>query len=502
MLRGWGDRLEALRLNIKVGGTAMLFGLGYVIGLRYSAVIAAGSILSQVVMVPLVFIFGSQLGHFHYLGGTYDVAHMGTGEIFAIFVRPVGIGAIAVSGLIGLVRMGKIIAGSVSLGFRAMGKKGGATVADTPRIRRDMHPKSVILIQLASMLAMGVLFYAVSASIGGFTAYRSALFAIVGMLVGFAISFLFTPVAAQAIAIVGTNPVSGMTLITLVVACSIMVGVGLSGNAGMFISLVIGTAVCTALSTSGGLITDFKIGYWIGSTPRNQQMWKFAGIVLAALTVAFIIPLMDQSYHFLIPGTAISNTEVLPAPQANMLAVITKGLMSHAPQPILLYCLGGLVAILLYMAGVPMLAFSLGMYLPISITMGQLAGGFAAWLIGRTGKTKEEKDARAAQGSLIASGLMAGAAIIGILTAVTRLVEVGAPIRFFSFGERFSLVTSSQGNTILQGVEQNWFKGFAGQSLGLAALIILGILCYLLSRRGASWELADARSAEPAAKAD
>jgi uncharacterized oligopeptide transporter (OPT) family protein len=264
----------------------------------------------------------------------------------------------------------------------------------------------------------------------------------------------------------------------------------------MFISLVIGTAVCTALSTSGGLITDFKIGYWIGSTPRNQQMWKFAGIVLAALTVAFIIPLMDQSYHFLIPGTAISNTEVLPAPQANMLAVITKGLMSHAPQPVLLYCLGGLVAILLYMAGVPMLAFSLGMYLPISITMGQLAGGFAAWLIGRTGKTKEEKDARAAQGSLIASGLMAGAAIIGIITAVTRLVEVKAPIRFFSFGERFSLVTSSQGNTILQGVEQDWFKGFAGQSLGLAALILLGILCYLLSRKGASWELADAKSSE------
>jgi putative OPT family oligopeptide transporter len=392
--------------------------------------------------------------------------------------------------------MSKIIVGSVALGFKGLGR-GGVTSVQTERTNLDMQPRSVVLIQLGSMLAMGVLFYVVAASRGNYPASTAALYAVVGMVVGFLISFLFTPVAAQAIATVGTNPVSGMTLITLVVAAAVMTAIGLRGEAGMFIALIIGTAVCTALSTSGALISDFKIGYWIGSTPRNQQVWKFLGVVLAALTVAFIIPIMDHSYHFLVPGVGgklVSNTEVLPAPQANMLAEIINGLMSQAQQPLLLYALGGLIAIMLYMAGVPMLAFALGMYLPISLTMAQLVGGFTAWLVARSGSSEEVRTARREQGTLIASGLMAGAAIVGIVSAVLRLPEVGAPIRWLAIGERFFYSTTEKGNLLVKSEAQPWFEGFSGQLAGLLAFIGLGLLCYLLARKGAAWDLAESRA--------
>jgi hypothetical protein len=293
-----------------------------------------------------------------------------------------------------------------------------------------------------------------------------------------------------------------MTLITLVIAAGVMTTVGLSGPAGMFIALIIGTAVCTALSTSGALISDFKIGYWIGSTPRNQQIWKFVGIALASLTVAFIIPVMDSAYHFLVEGPGgqlIPNTEVLPAPQANMLAAIINGLMSNAQQPILLYSLGGLIAVLLYMAGVPMLAFALGMYLPISINLTVLAGGFCSWLISRTGKTEEVKTARREQGTLIASGLIAGAAINGIFSAVARLPEVGAPIRFLAIGEKFFYQTSmvaGEAVMVLKGTAADWYKGFTGQMISLVAFVLLGFACYLLARKGAEWDMAETAETE------
>jgi putative OPT family oligopeptide transporter len=446
LLGGVGAQMSGVGLELQVIGLAALFGLGYIIGIKYASIIASGSVLAVLVMVPLVKLFGSQAGAFSYAGATYDIAAMGPGKIFGSFIKPIGIGAIAISGLIGILRMSKIVVGSITLGFK--GLKRGASAEPTPeRTQLDMAPKTVLLIQFASMLAMGALFFVVATVTPGeggasYTVGEAVLFAVVGMVVGFLLSFLFTPVAAQAIAIVGVNPVSGMTLITVVLSIGAMIVAGLKGTAGMIIALIVGTAVCTALSTSGALISDFKIGYWIGSTPRQQQRWKFLGIVLAALVVALVIPLMDQAYHFVVQDAAtgqyVSNDKVLPAPQANMLAAVSKGLMSDpANQPWLLYGLGGMVAILLFMAGVPMLAFALGMYLPLAINMAVLAGAAVAWLISRTGGSPKVRSVRAEQGTLIASGLMAGAAIVGIVTAVLRLPAVGAPIRFISVGEQF-----------------------------------------------------------------
>jgi putative OPT family oligopeptide transporter len=284
-----------------------------------------------------------------------------------------------------------------------------------------------------------------------------------------------------------------MTLITVVLAIGCMIMVGLEGEAGMIIALIIGTAVCTALSTSGALVTDFKIGYWLGSTPRNQERWKFLGMIVAALVMALVLPLMDQAYHFLVEDPAthamVSNQEVLPAPQANMIAAVSKGLMEDpANQPWLLYGLGAGIAVMLYMAGIPMLAFALGMYLPIGINAAVLAGAVAAWIVSKTGGSEEVRKARAEQGTLIASGLMAGAAIFGILTAVLRLTQINAPIQYLSVGRHF-WIEEVLGSGVLREEAAGWFEGALGQGIGLAMFVLLGILCFLLARLGARWML-------------
>ncbi len=537
---GIGETLKGLRIEIQIAGIAALFGLGLIIGLKYASIIAAGSVLSVLVLVPLVYFIGKNAGTFTFGKDTFDIGGMSSKAIFDNFIKPIGIGAIAASGIIGILRMGKIVASSVTLGFKGLSSKArGETAAE--RTQLDMSPKNVLLVQLASALAMGVLFFIVASitSVGdqSYTTGESLGFAVVGMVVGFLLSFLFTPVAAQAIAIVGVNPVSGMTLITVVLAIGALILVGLKGDVGMIVALIVGAAVCTALSTSGALISDFKIGYWIGSTPRNQQRWKFLGVVVAALVVALVIPLMDEAYHFLDPVTGLSNDKVLPAPQANMIAKMSKGLMADpASQPWLLYALGGIAAIMLLMAGVPMLAFALGMYLPIYINMAVLAGAVCAWVIARTGKTPEAKKARGEQVNLVAAGLMAGAAIIGLLTAVLRLTGIGAPIRYISVGVDLQVEAVIEGKPVLRDgkpvtwcrdldeqsqkecneilskkqyvTDENgqnaldeqgkpvlrhaWYEKGVGRGIGLFMLLALCFGCYWLARLGARWQLATA----------
>lgn len=502
------DISQKLRLDVSMGGTAALFGLGYIIGLRYAAVIAAGSVFAYLVLVPLIYQFGMHIPELAYAGKTYVIANMSSGEIFGAFVKPIGIGAIAVSGIIGIIRMGKIILGSISLGFK--GFSGGHSAKSEPRTQIDISPRAVLLIQFGSTLLMAILFFVVgkmltdSEGFPVFTLGECILYAVVGAVVGFILSFLFTPVAAQAIAIVGVNPVSGMTLITVVLTIVALVAIGLAGNGGMFIALIVGCAVCTALSTSGALISDFKIGYWIGSTPRNQEVWKFVGIILASLVVAFVIPIMDMGYHFTVAdpvtGEMVSNTAVLPAPQANMIAAVSKGLLDNpANQPWLLYGLGGAVAVMLYMAGVPMLAFALGIYIPIDINMAVLAGAFVSYIVSNTGESKKVKTARREQGVLIASGLMAGGAIFGIIAAITRLTAVGAPIRFLSIGKVFTL--DETGNGVTEKARE-WFEGLPGQSISLIMFVLLAVACFFLASQGAKWYLREEKEAEAAAEND
>jgi putative OPT family oligopeptide transporter len=514
-----GDRISSIRLDLSMNGTAALFGLGYVIGLRYAAVIAAGSVFGCLVLGPLVYHFGSQIPDFVYAGNHYVIKNMDSDAIFGAFVKPIGIGAIAVSGVIGIIRMGKIVLGSISLGFK--GLKGGKVEA-APRTQTDMTPRNVLLIQAGSTLLMALLFFVVAmnspdAATGKtFTMGQSAWYAFVGAVVGFALSFLFTPVAAQAIAIVGVNPVSGMTLITVVLTILVLVATGLKGTGGMFITLVVGCAVCTALSTSGALISDFKIGYWTGTTPRNQEVWKFAGIIVASLVVAFVIPVMDSSYHFMVSdpatGQMVSNTKVLPAPQANMIAAVSRGLLEKpANQPWLLYGLGGFVAIMLYMAGVPMLAFALGIYIPINVNMAVLAGAFVAYLVGKTGGSEKVRKARGEQGVLIASGLMAGGAIFGgIIPAILRQPSLGmilarfgivfpklnAPIRHISIGQEFWLEHTKTGEAFLNSKTLSWYDGFRGQGIGLLMFLGLAVVCSLLAIMGARWYLREEEAAE------
>jgi putative OPT family oligopeptide transporter len=500
VLGNFGKRMSDMRIDMPINGLALNLGMGYIIGLRYSAVIAAGSVLANLVLVPLIFLFGSHIPAFDYAGKQYLIATMDSGDIFAAFVKPIGIGAIAISGIIGIIRMGKIVAGSIALGFK--GFKGGP-VAAAPRTQTDITPRSVLLIEVGSTLLMAILFYVVAQTTPGahFSPAQSLAYAAVGAIVGFVLSFLFTPVAAQAIAIVGVNPISGMTLITVVLTILALVAAHLTGKGGMSIALIVGCAVCTALSMSGAFVTDFKIGYWIGATPRNQEIWKFAGIAVAALVVAFVIPLMDSSYHFLIPGTTQSNDKVLPSPQANMIAAVSRGLLEDAAnQPWLLYGLGGFMAIALYMAGVPMLAFALGMYIPVFTNIAILGGGFVSHIVNNSGANERERKAREGQGILIASGLVAGAAIIGIVSAILQQTSIRAPIRFISIGKELTIKHTEAGGVFLGSKAREWYEGGLGQGISLAMFVALGVACFLLAVLGAKWAMREEDAAEAAAE--
>jgi len=463
-------------ITLKIDALAALFGLGVIIGLRYAAVIAAGSLLSFLVLIPLVYYIGQHtdviIPHAPLSGGAKMlIRDMDTFTIFKAYVQPIGIGAIATAGLISILKMSRIIIGSFSLGFKALAGKKDAHL-DLPRTDRDVDPKLVLLAEGVLILALG-LFY--------FFLVQNITQALVAMAVTFVFAFLFTAVAARAIAIVGTNPVSGMTLITLIVSSIILIAAGLKGDPGQYLALVIGAAVCTALSTAGGFITDLKIGYWVGVTPRTQQTFKFIGIVVAALSVGIAMWLLAASYGF---EKTATTPNPLAAPQGKLMATIMKSLMSGEALPYLLYGLGGAMAIILEMSKVPALAFGLGMYLPLEINLGVLLGGFAAWIIGRSGKTDRERAARSGQGILIASGMMAGAALIGILSAVLSLQNLGVPARYLSVGAKY---VPSGGQWVPE--EAGWLLGARGQIIGLVMFVLLGVAAYLLAQKGAQWQI-------------
>jgi len=470
----FGERMAEARFELKLNGTAIYFGLGYIIGVRYAGIIAAGSVLSMLVLVPLVYFAGHGLSvplTPPAVGAL--VADMDAGQIFGNYIRPMGIGCIAMAGVIGILKMGKIILSSLSLAFK--GLMGSGDGSETIRTDRDMAPRTTFLIQIGSVVGMFLLFWYISGKMST---------ALVATVITFTLAFLFTPVAARAIAIVGVNPVSGMTMLTLIIACLALVATGLQGDAlGMSVALVVGCAVCTALSTSGAFITDLKVGYWLGASPFQQERWKFLGILIASACVGAVIWVLATSYGFMIEDPATGQMMVnpnLPAPQGNLMATIVSSVMGGEQQALILFLLGGIVAIMLEMAKVPALAFGLGMYLPIEINMAVFFGAAVGHFISRTGRTEEECEARKEQGTLVASGLMAGAAIIGTIGAILLLPQVGAPMLLIDI-----LHTSEQGLSAFSG----WYEGIGGQLVSVLGLAALVIACYLLAKVGARWQM-------------
>lgn len=422
------------KMVFKVDVLASVVGLGYIIGLRYSAVICAGSFLSWFLLIPLIAYFGEQLQvPVGAMAGANLVRDMAPEQIFRNYVRLIGIGGIACAGMLGILRSWRIIASAFGLGFRELfGGKGGEA-AGSERTDRDLSMRTV-LIGLFVVLVVMLAFFQFGVLSGQ---PNPIVLSLISLAVVAVISFLFTTVAAQAIATVGSNPVSGMTLMTLILGSVILVNVGLKGDPGMLAALLIGGVVCTALSTVGGFVTDLKVGYWLGATPVVQQRSKLLGTLVAAATVGGVIALLNQVYGF-VPSETHPNP--LPAPQANAMAAVIQTLMSDAPVPWLLYGVGALLILVLQMVKVPALPFALGMYLPLELTSPLLIGGLIAHFVARSagGNTKLEQ-ARTSRGTLIASGFIAGGAVMGVIAAllkwVTQQWNVPLGVEAFHFAE-------------------------------------------------------------------
>ena len=402
---GFGEMLaDRFKLVFRLNLGAAVMGLGYIVGLKYSAIIAAGSFVSWYLLIPVISYIGGGLTETFGTGATKLISAMSAEEIFRQYVRHVGIGGIAMAGIIGIIRSSKIIRDAITLGFKEIFEKKHANTTQL-RTQRDLPMKIIVVgIVLTAILLLVFFYMGVVYDIG---------WAMAGLLIVLVISFLFTTVAANAIAIVGTNPVSGMTLMTLILSSIILTSVGLKGSSGMIAALIIGGVVCTALSMAGGFITDLKIGYWLGSSPYKQEKWKFLGVLVSALTVGFVIMILNETYGFVGDGALV-------APQANAMAAVIQPLMDQQPAPWTLYIVGAILALVLTMIKVPALAFALGMYIPLELNTPLLVGGLIAHFVSTRSKDEKINTARRERGTLIASGFIAGGALMGVISAILR----------------------------------------------------------------------------------
>ena len=401
---------EKAKLVVKLNTGAAVLGLGYIIGLRYAFIICMGSICVWWIIVPaMAIIFPDTVLNQWDPTITTAVGDMTPEQIFTSYARSIGIGGIAMAGIIGIVKSWGIIKGAVGLAAREMKGKGAAD-KDVIRTQRDISFK---IIAVGSVLTLIITFLFFYFGVMNF----NLLHAVVAILLVAIIAFLFTTVAANAIAIVGSNPVSGMTLMTLILASVVMVAVGLTGKAGMLAALLMGGVVCTALSMAGAFVTDLKIGYWLGTTPRKQEAWKFLGTFVAAATVAGVMIILNKSYGFVGEGALV-------APQANAMAAVIQPLMTGGQTPWMLYFCGAALALVLTSIGVPALAFALGMFIPMELNAPLVVGGLVAWFV--SGRSKDEglNKARFDRGTLIASGFIAGGALMGVVSAVLKFVGV------------------------------------------------------------------------------
>lgn len=402
---GWGELLaEKTKLVFKVNTGAAVLGLGYIVGLKYAAIICAGSFTVWFVLIPFLSYFAD--GQAVAVGDniTMLIRDMSPEQIFSNYARHIGIGGIAMAGIIGIIKSSGIIKQALGLAVKELGgKKGIEEVAE--RTQKDLSMKFILIGLLATLVTTFIFFQ--------FGVLGNLFQTVVAIIIVFVISFLFTTVAANAIAIVGTNPVSGMTLMTLILASLVLVSAGLSGTSGMMAAMVIGGVVCTALSMAGGFITDLKIGYWIGTTPAKQERWKFLGTAVSAATVAGVMMILNQTYGFV-------GENALVAPQANAMAAVIKPLMEGGATPWMLYFAGAALALILTMIGVPALAFALGMFIPLDLNTPLLIGGLVSWYVSTRSKDEKVNKVRRERGTLIASGFIAGGALMGVISAVLK----------------------------------------------------------------------------------
>lgn len=399
----WGETLaEKAKIVFKLNTGAAVLGMGYIVGFKYSLIICCGSLLVWWIIIPAIALFW---GDTIVAEGLQPVtaAAASPEQIFS-YAKSIGIGGIAMAGIIGIIKSWNIIRGAVSLAAKEMkGQKEGAQKPE--RTQQDLSMKVIAIGSIVTIIAIALFFY--------FDVMQgNLLFTIVGILLVAVIAFLFTTVAANAIAIVGSNPVSGMTLMTLILASIIMVAVGLKGTGGMVAALIMGGVVCTALASAGSFVTDLKIGYWLGSTPRKQETYKFIGTLVSAATVAGVIMILNETYGF--------TSGQLAAPQANAMAAVIEPLMSGAGAPWLLYGIGAGIAIVLTLCNVSALAFALGMFIPLELNLPLLVGGLINWYVTSRSTDQAINNERGEKGTLIASGFIAGGALMGVVSAALK----------------------------------------------------------------------------------
>ena len=395
----WGTALaDKAKFVFSCNTGAAVLGLGYIVGLRYAFVIFAGSIFVWWIIIPLLGSYGSP-----------EITAMMPDTIFKSYAKLIGIGGIAMAGIIGVIKSWPIIRQAVGLAGREL--KGASSSTRQVRWQQDISMKHITYFVALALIAVLAFFW-----VGVIHTFWQAVIAWV--MVAF-IAFLFTTVAANAIAIVGSNPVSGMTMMTLIIAAGIFVAIGLTGSSGMVTAMIVGGVVCTALSMAGGFVTDLKIGYWLGSTPRKQETWKFLGTLVSAATVGGVILMLNKVYSFGDGG--------LEAPQANAMVSVVEPIMTGQATPWTLYIVGAILAVILNFLGIPALAFCLGMFLPLHLNTPMIVGGLIAWIVSHSSKDAEVCRARNDRGTLIASGLIAGGALFGVFSAITIMCGVPQP---------------------------------------------------------------------------
>lgn len=420
---------DKAKLMLKLNTGAAVLGLGYIVGLKYAFIICCGSLLVWLVIIPLMnVIWGGQVIDLMGTGITQTIGDMSADQIFKEYARHIGIGGIATAGIIGIIKSFGVIKSAVRLAANEFTKKPGTEKTTSERTDEDIPMKTVVFGVVIALLVVFAFF-----AFGGVV--NNIWQAIIGLLIVGIIAFLFTTVAANATAIVGTNPVSGMTLMTLIIAALILVAVGLKGNAGMAAALIIGGVVCTALSMAGSFVTDLKIGYWIGTTPKKQEAWKFVGTIVAAATVCGVMLVLNKTFGF-------TGDNALVAPQANAMAAVIQPMMNGGGAPWLLYGIGAVIAIVLTALKIPALAFALGMFIPIDLNLPLLVGGAISWYVSTRSKDAKVNAARQDKGTLVASGFIAGGALMGVVSAILKFANVDLYLSSWNaqYGEAVAIV--------------------------------------------------------------